>query len=534
MSKPWGATLPPRDDWRPHCIVDGGGYHGFKTKGQIVMRRAAGCSVGFRRGLLALALTLLTAAPSISAWGASGPEEQPLRELLAPEFQLPAVWTGDLDGMVERRVVRVLTTFSKTIYFFDGLTQHGTAYEMLQAFESFLNEELNTPEALPVRLQIIPVDRDTLLPALAEGHGDIATANLTITTERAEIVDFSDPFSNEAREIVITGSAGPELASLDDLAGQTLHLRRSSSYWTSVAELNQQFAARGLPPIELVPVDPYLEDEDLIEMVAAGALPWLVVDEHKAAFWVDIIPGLTMRGDLVLREGGEIAAALRKGTPKLLELVNRFLSTVKQGTEYGNIVTKRYYADNQWMRNPAASEDFERFQTAADLFRRYGEQYGFDWLMLAAQGYQESRIDQSVRSPAGAVGVMQLLPETAADPNIGIEDISDIENNIHAGAKYLRFLIDHYLADEPIDDFNRTLFAFAAYNAGPGNLRKIRAEAAQMGLDPNVWFGNAEIATAELIGRETTAYVANIAKYYYAYRLIQQAEAAKATADAPG
>jgi membrane-bound lytic murein transglycosylase MltF len=186
------------------------------------------------------------------------------------------------------------------------------------------------------------------------------------------------------------------------------------------------------------------------------------------------------------------------------------------------------------LTNPAATDDFDRFQTTADIFKRYGSEYDFDWLMLAAQGYQESKLDHSVRSPAGAVGVMQLLPSTAADPNIDIPDIDDLENNIHAGAKYLRFIIEHYLADEPIDDFNRTLFAFAAYNAGPGNLQKIREETAEMGLDPNVWFGNAELGAAKVIGRETPSYVANIAKYYYAYRLINEAAAAKEGAGTPG
>ena len=461
-------------------------------------------------------------------------EEPQFAELLAPTFELPGVWTGDLDGMVERRVIRVLTSFSKTSYFLDGLTQRGTAYEMLRAFEAFVNDELDMPSTLPVRVQIIPVPRDQLMPALAAGHADLATANLTITPERLAVVDFSDPFLDDVHEVVVTGPSASPLDSLDDLAGHELHLRRSSSYWESAEALNAELEARGLPPIELVAADPHLEDEDLLEMVGAGALPWLVVDEHKARLWVDIIPGLTLRDDLVLRQGGAIAMAVRKDTPELRALVNRFAATARKGTEFGNIVMKRYYSDNEWIRNPAATEDFARLQATAELFRRYGDEYGFDWLMLAAQGYQESRIDQSVRSPAGAIGVMQILPNTAADPNVGITDIDQVENNIHAGARYLRYLIDRYLDDPAIDDVNLTLFAFAAYNAGPTNLRRFRAEAEEMGLDPNVWFGNTEMAAAKLIGRETTAYVANIAKYYYTYRLIQETLTGKAAARAGG
>ncbi len=487
--------------------------------------RGVRCAIGL---VLALLLGVVQTALADDA------ENELLEELQEPAFELPPVWRGDLDGIAERRLLRVLTTFSKTGYFLDGLVQRGATYELMQAFEKFLNHELETTKALPVRVLMVPVDRDTLLPALAAGHGDIAAANLTITPGREATVDFADPVFAHAREVVVSGPAAGELASLDDLAGTTVHLRQSSSYWASVEKLNEEFAARGLEPIELVAVDGHLEDEDLLEMVAAGILPWLVVDEHKAVLWVDIIPGLTLHDELALREDAAIAWALRRDTPQLADMVNRFTATVKKGTATGNILFKRYYAENQWIRDPGATEDFERFQLAADLFRKYGEEYSFDWLMLAAQGYQESRIDQSVRSPAGAIGVMQLLPSTAADPNVGIPDISETESNIHAGARYLRFLCDHYLADPALDELNRTLFAFAAYNAGPGNLRKIRLEARRMGLDPNIWFAESELAAAKVIGRETTTYVANIAKYYYAYKLILAAEAAKEAANPAG
>jgi membrane-bound lytic murein transglycosylase MltF len=284
--------------------------------------------------------------------------------------------------------------------------------------------------------------------------------------------------------------------------------------------LNAAFAERGLEPIELVAADEHLEDEDLLEMVAAEVLPYAVVDEHKAVLWVDILDGLVLRGDLALRERGEIAWAMRKDMPEFLELIDVFVATAKKGTLTGNVIIKRYFANNKWVRNPHASEDRERFQATADLFKTYADRYGFDWLMIAAQGYQESRIDQSVRSPAGAVGIMQLLPATAGDPAVGIADIHEVETNIHAGVKYLRHLTEVYLDDPAIDDFNRTLLGFAAYNAGPGNLRKMRARAREMGLDPNVWFGTVEIAAASIIGRETVDYVANIAKYHDAYRLL--------------
>jgi membrane-bound lytic murein transglycosylase MltF len=256
-------------------------------------------------------------------------------------------------------------------------------------------------------------------------------------------------------------------------------------------------------------------------------LPYVIVDAHKALFWAEVIENLTVREDLMLRAGGEIGWAMRTDTPQFATLVNEFVPSIRRGSVVGNILKKRYLKDNPWVKNPAATEDRKRFEASVHLFQAYGDRYGFDWLMLAAQAYQESRINQSARSPSGAVGIMQLLPTTAADPVVGIPDISTPENNIHAGAKYLRVLKDRYLDDPKINDLYRTLLALAAYNTGPGNLIKIRKNAVEMGLDPNRWFGNVEIATAKLIGRETVTYVSNIAKYYYAYQLITEAEKEK-------
>jgi membrane-bound lytic murein transglycosylase MltF len=159
-----------------------------------------------------------------------------------------------------------------------------------------------------------------------------------------------------------------------------------------------------------------------------------------------------------------------------------------------------------------------------ELFKKYGAQYEMDYLLMAAQGYQESTLDQGVKSPVGAIGVMQVMPATGKELKVG--DINKVEPNIHAGVKYMRFMIDQYFKDEPIDDLNKGLMAFAAYNAGPGRLRQLRREAEKRGLNPNVWFGNVERIASERIGRETVTYVSNIYKYYVAYKLLQ-AEAAR-------
>ena len=450
---------------------------------------------------------------------AAATEGPRLLDSFDPELRLDQEWVGDLDAMAERGVVRALVVYSLGQYFLDGATQRGVTYEALAAFETFLNQRLGR-KTLKVGVLVIPVQRNELFPALERGLGDIAAANLTVTESRLEKVDFSDPLLTDVRELVVTGPAAPwTLASLDDLAGREICVRRSSSYWESLANLNEDFSSRGLKPVEVTPAEEFLQDEDLLDMVNAGLLPATIVDSHKAAFWAGIFDHLQIHEDLAVRTGGTIAWAYRKQSPRLAEAVNAFVRQHKQGTTTGNVVLNRYLKQTKWALNALAGEDRARFQRTVGIFKEYGDRYGFDHLMLAALAYQESRLDQSVRSRAGAVGVMQLLPSTAADPNVGIPDITDLDNNIHAGTKYLRFLRDRYFSDPAIDPINQTLFTFAAYNAGPARVGQLRDEASRTGLDPNVWFGSVEQVAARRIGRETVQYVSNIAKYYVAYKL---------------
>ena len=437
-------------------------------------------------------------------------------------------WTGDLDGMAERRFVRALVTPNRTQYFLDGGQQKGTAYELLKQLEKELNTKLGT-KTLKFHIVIIPTSRDRLIPDLVEGRGDIAATNLTITPERREKVDFADPLIS-VDEIVVTGTGAPELTSLEDLSGRKVHVRRSSSYWDSLAALNRELSDRGLKKIRVEEVDELLETEDILEMVNAGLIDITIADSFIADFWSRVFDNLVVYPELTTRQGGQIAWAFRKDSPKLEAALNRFMKDRKKGTLLGNILIKRYFASTDWVENPSSPEEMQRFEEAVQYFQKYGEEYGFEYLMVAAQAYQESRIDQSVRSRAGAIGVMQMLKSTASDPNVNIPEIEELEKNIHAGVKYLRFLEDRYFDQEGIDRLNRGLFAIAAYNAGPSRISKLRKKAADNGLDPNRWFGNVEVVAAREIGRETVQYVSNIYKYYLAYSLVVDQENRKAKA----
>lgn len=461
------------------------------------------------------------AAQSPEATDAEPPEYRQSLEELGEDLGIPPLakaWSGDFDGMVERRVIRVLTVYGLGRYYLDGVKENGIVYELFKQFEEYINKRLKTGK-IRIHVLFIPVARDELIPALLEGRGDIAVAGLTITPEREELIDFTDPVTRELSEILVTGPSAPEIATIEDLAGHTISVRRSSSYYASLQELNQRFEEEGRAPVRIEEVSPFLEDEDLLEMVNSGLLDWAVVDDYKAGIWTQVFDRIKPHEDIVFRSGARLGWAVRKNSPKFLTELNAFVKSNRQGTLMGNVLINRHLRDFDWAKNALGASDIERFRGLIDLFRTYGDQYSFDYLIVAAQGYQESRLDQSARSRAGAVGVMQLLPSTAADPNVGIPDISTVEPNIHAGIKYLDFLRMRYFNDPDITLLDQTLFALAAYNAGPARITKMRNLAAKRGYNANKWFGNVEVVVAREVGSEPVKYVANILKYYVSYRL---------------
>ncbi|MEJ2231901.1 MAG: transporter substrate-binding domain-containing protein [Nitrospirales bacterium] len=233
-------------------------------------------------------------------------------------------WKGDWDGMVTRNQVRVLVPFSKTFYFLDGGRQRGLTYDLMKEFEKQINKELKR-KTVRVRLVFIPVNRDEFIQDLLNGVGDIAAGGLTITPERKKLIDFSRPFLTKVREIIVTGPSSPPLSSLDDLAGKTIHVRKSSSFYEHLVRLNASFKTVGKPEITLVPAEENLEDEDLLEMVNAGLLPMLVMDSPKAEFWAKIFEKIRLHPDIAVNTGGEIAWAFRKNSPKLKKVINQFV-----------------------------------------------------------------------------------------------------------------------------------------------------------------------------------------------------------------
>jgi membrane-bound lytic murein transglycosylase MltF len=251
-----------------------------------------------------------------------------------------------------------------------------------------------------------------------------------------------------------------------------------------------------------------------MEMVNAGLIEATVSYRFRARLWSRIFEGIQVNEHNVLLDEGHIAWAVRKDSPRLRAYLDEFIARERAGILAR---ARNVFGTTRFARNALGVEGRARFDQPVALFRRYGERYDLDHLLLMAQGYQESKLDQNARSRVGAVGIMQVMPQTGAQLKVG--DVHRLEPNIHAGAKYLSILRTRYFDDPGIDPVNQIYLAFAAYNAGPGNIRRMQDKARQRGLDPNVWFDNVELVALEHIGRQTVEYVSNIHKYYLAYRL---------------
>ncbi|MRR57056.1 MAG: transporter substrate-binding domain-containing protein [Deltaproteobacteria bacterium] len=427
--------------------------------------------------------------------------------------------TGDFDRMLERRIIRVLVPYSRSLYFNDNGRERGISAENARDFEHWINRKYAKKLGKrPLTVFIIPTTRDKLLPEVVQGLGDIAVANLTVTKERLKSVDFASPAAHPAvKELIVTGPKSPQIVSTGDLAGKTVHVRKTSSYYESLTALNGRFRKEGKPAVKLVLVPDALEDEDMMEMLNAGLLEAIVVDDWKAKMWAQILPKIRVNEHAVVRESGKLGWAIRKRSPKLEAEILGFYQGHLRQQGVAAYRLKRYMSRVRQIKNPTGASEWERFEKTLALFRKYGQKYSFDPLMLVAQGYQESRLNQEAKSPVGAIGIMQVMPATGKQLKVG--NIRVTEPNIHAGTKYLDQLLTNYFPDAHFTGNNRTLFAFASYNCGPGNVSKMRREAAKRGLNPDEWFNNVEIVTAEKIGMETTTYVRNIYKYYVAYKL---------------
>jgi len=474
----------------------------------------------YRRSLLLAGLTSLVTLPARAETQLAAPARAALRTRFAK-------FTGDFDAMLQRRFIRMLVPYSQTLFFQDEGQVYGTAADGAQLLEGWINKTFKLG-ARPLTVALIPTSRDRLFDALLAGEGDIVAGDITITEDRRKRVAFTTPVLANVKEIVVTGADKPDLPNAEALSGMNIAVRKSTSFYESLTKLNARLVGGGKPPAELTLLPGTLESEDMMEMVAANLLPAVVVDDWIAGLWVQILKGIKLQSNAVLRQGADIGWAVRPDNPKLLAILNQAIAAIGGNATKLSNRNKVYLSKIKQLHGATQGADMQRFQATVGIFKRYAGEYGFDTLLLLSQSYQESRLNQNARSHVGAIGLMQLMAATGN--SLGVGDVHRADANVHAGAKYMARLLDVYFKDSHFDEQNRNLFAFAAYNAGPNKIRRLQQEAAAQKLDPNLWFDNVERVAAAQVGQEPVRYVRNIYKYYVAYKLIEDAEATKRSA----
>lgn len=428
--------------------------------------------------------------------------------------------TDDLDGIRERRVLRVITRNNAATYYLHRGEMVGFEYELAKRFA----------DVLGVRLQmVVAPDHSVMIDMLREGRGDIIAAFMTHSDEREALgVRFSRPY-HYATETVVGRADESPLEELSDLDGRSLHVRPGSSYWATAERLLADGAG-----FDLQAVPTTMETEDIIARVASGEFDLTLADSH-------ILQAEQLaRGDIHgLLEIGEPVAhgwVLRDSNPDLLRTINTFWDSEYRGLHY-NIFYRRYFQDDSRIQAHRAErirplEGGGKLSPWDELTREYAEKYGFDWRLILAQMYQESRFDPEAVSWVGARGLMQVMPRTGRE--LGLKPLDDPETGIHAGTRYMDWLRDRFPEHLPVDE--RTWFSLAAYNAGIGHVRDARRLARQKGWDPDRWFGHVDQAMLLLSqpeyhrnarhgyvrGHEPYQYVRHIRDRYRAYVMLTE------------
>lgn len=460
---------------------------------------------------------------------ANSEEDKPGRLSLPLTF---ARHTGDLDEMMKVRNIRALVTINPIGFFYNNGKPAGIVYEAMQEFERYVNKKYN-PGKLKVKVTFIPMRPDKIEAALTEGVGDMVPQDVVITPAREQRVAFTIPIQRDVTQLVVTGKDVPVGSGFDDLAGKPIYVNPVTVAYDDLKRISDERQKAGKPPLNVKAADKALMFDDLVEMVNAGLIPATVTTKQRSELWSQVLPNIKAHPDMVVSSGANTGWVIRKDNPQLKKVLDEFVQANGVGTSFGNTLLRRYLQNTKWLKNSTNAEEMKKFAAYVEYFKKYSDQYNFDYLMIAAQGYQESLLDQSKRNPTGAMGIMQVIPKYAAAPPINVKDVTTPEKNIEAGVKMLRNITDTYFKDPAINQVNKTLFTFASYNAGPNRIARLRKKAAQDGLDPNKWFGNVELEVAQDIGEETVSYVGNVYKYYIAYKLSSeermQKEKAKST-----
>lgn len=428
---------------------------------------------------------------------------------------------GDLPVLLKDRTIRVLVSYDNISFFMNKGHQDGLYVALMKQFKKFVEER--HPEYRGLKVYFIPVRPDQMVKMIADGYGDIATG-ISPTHDFKRYVDFTIPEKLGIREVLAIRKGEREIRALSDFSNLNITIRRSSSYYESIKTANVYLRTMGLAEIHVSFADEYLTDADLVDMVNTGEIQATIVNNYKHPLWKELFSRVVFCDSVPLKEDGTLVWAIRHDSRELYRELNLFLRSYRDGTDRGKVIYDRYmrtkpayqslYSRKKGDWLGIKSSDFMKYSR---VFKKYGDKFDLNWILIMAQAYQESTLNQAARSPRGAVGIMQVLPSTAQEWYVNVNSVHDVDNNVHAGTKYLRYIIDNYFNATDIPVRERILFAMASYNCGPGRILRYRNEAEKQGLNPNEWFNNVEIIAMAHGTNETVKYVRNIFSLYVAY-----------------
>ena len=418
---------------------------------------------------------------------------------------------GDLDKILKQRYLRVLTTRNPYDYYMSDGKAKGIQYEMVKEFVNYLNKRYTKKGELRIVFEMVPVDFEDLIPMLNAGKGDLIAVGMTKTAKREKLVSFTKPY-RKVDDVIVTRKDLSQMS----WARKTFHVQKNSSYHKELLK------NKNLVKVETV--SPNFHPGDMLELISIGKYDYSLVNSFWAKTISKAFGNLVVLKDPAFRKNVEISWAVRKNNPQLLKIVNRFLPKVRRGTLLGNLFSYKYFHDIGRIFTADANLKSNTISKYDKYFKKYGEKYGFDWRLLAALCYQESRFEPAIKNKWGAIGLFQIKQKTANEPYVKIKDIegvNNIENNIHAGVKYLAWIRDRYFTkNKDMSEESKLRMTLAAYNAGPRRVLQAIEKAKVIGLDPNRWFRNVELGMLKRGYPEPVFYVSEINKHYVSYLLL--------------
>jgi membrane-bound lytic murein transglycosylase F len=370
--------------------------------------------------------------------------------------------------------IRVLTRNNDTSFFIYRGHRMGFDYELGKRLAQKLGIRVD---------MVITNDWKDMVPALLRGEGDAIAAEVTVTPERQAEVLFAQPWA-QVREVIVWKDGTPAVHSAQELSGKDVSVRKNSSYYETLTALNLQLAKAGKPLVQIKLIPDDTETDTILTAVAKGAYSYTVADDMLAqihsAYFDNLVVGPPISAER------DVAWAVRPKDKKLAAVINDLFHELRKKPDF-NIVKKKYFeAERDFKKR--GKDEFYASETGTlspydPLVIKHSEGYGFDWRLVAAQIYQESRFDPKNKSWVGAQGLFQIMPATAK--GLGIIDPTDPEQSIRGGLKYMSQLAAHY--SDVADPIERYRFALAAYNSGFGHIDDARHLARVSGRDASVW-----------------------------------------------